>query len=454
MSTLDAYLSEHEDRHLQEFFELLRIPSISTDPAHTGDVRRAARFLVNQFNDLGIEAELCDTEGHPIVYAQSLQAPGKPTVLFYGHYDVQPADPIELWDSPPFEPTVRDGAIYARGASDDKGQVFAHIKALEAIVKTEGKLPINLKFVIEGEEESGSSSLDPFLATNKERLEADVVVVSDTGMLDPQTPVICYGLRGLAYHQINVQGPSRDLHSGLYGGTVDNPINALCHIVSRLKDENGVIQIPGFYDDVLDLTESDREEFAKVPFDEEGFLGEADAVAFGEPGYSTMERRGGRPTLDVNGMWGGYTGEGAKTVLPAKAHAKVSMRLVPNQDPKSIAKKFETYVREIAPPTVKVDIESMHGAQPSITDRTSAHVQAAVRAISKVFGKPPVFTRGGGSIPVVASFKNILGLDTILAGFALPDDRIHSPNEKFELNSFRAAARFGVRVWHELAKIA
>ncbi len=453
MSTLDAYLSEHEERHLQEFFDLLRIPSISTDPTHAGDVREAAQFLVDQFNGLGIKAEVCDTEGHPIVYAEWLNAPEKPTVLFYGHYDVQPADPIELWDSPPFEPTIRNDAIYARGASDDKGQVFGHIKALEAIVKTEGTLPINLKFVIEGEEESGSSSLEPFLTANKARLEADVVVVSDTGMLDPETPAICYGLRGMAYHQINLQGPSRDLHSGMYGGAVDNPINAMCHLVSKLKDEKGVIQIPGFYDDVAELSESDRAEFERVPFDEEGFLGEIDSAAYGEPGYSTLERLGGRPTLDVNGMWGGYTGEGAKTVLPAKAHAKISMRLVPKQDPNAIARQFEAFVREIAPPTVKVDVESMHGAQPSITDRTSPYVQATVRAISELFGKAPVFTRAGGSIPVVASFKNILGLDTILAGFALPDDRIHSPNEKFDLNSFRAVARFGVRVWHELAKI-
>ena len=453
MSELDAYLEEHAARHLEEFFEFLSIPSISTDPAYVGEVRRAAEYLVSEFRALEFDVELCETPGHPIVFAQWLGAEGAPTVLFYGHYDVQPPDPLELWDSAPFEPTVRDGRIYARGASDDKGPVFAHVKGLEALKAVTGTLPINFKFVLEGEEECGSSNLDPFLEANKERLAADVVLVSDTGLISKEQPSICYGLRGLAYHQINVRVCDRDLHSGLYGGTVNNPLNALCHIVAQLKNDQGVVQIPGFYDDVVALTAEERKEFADLPFDSHGFLSEIEAVDFGEPGYTVPERIGARPTLDVNGMWGGYTGEGAKTVLPATAHAKISMRLVANQRPADIARKFEDYVNAIAPASVQVDIETMQGGQAYLGDTSSAYFKAAADALGEVFGKTPVFTREGGSIPVIAAFKDILGLDSILAGFGLADDRIHSPNEKMEMDLFVAAKRFAVRVWPAIAAI-
>ena len=452
MNALDSYLESNSKRHLDEFFDFLRIPSISTDPAHSEDVDNCADFLVQQFKSIGFQVEKVATDGHPIVYAEWLGAPDKPTVLYYGHYDVQPPDPLELWDSPPFEPTIRDGAVVARGASDDKGQVFAHIKAFEALMAIDNRMPINIKVLIEGEEESGSSNLDPFIKSYRDRLNADVVLVSDTAMFDRETPSICYGLRGLAYFQINVTGPSRDLHSGSFGGAVDNPINALCYLINRLKDRDGVIQIPGFYDSVLKLSDTERQELSQLPFDEPAFLGEVNAKAFGERGFSTLERIGARPALDVNGIWGGYTGEGAKTVLPSKAHAKVSMRLVPNQSPAEIAVKFQDYLNTISPDSVQVSVESMHGGEPSVSDRSSPFVAASSRALEALFGKPPLFVREGGSIPVVSSFNQILGLDTILAGFGLANDRIHSPNEKFELDCFRTAARFGVRVWHEMAQ--
>ncbi len=451
MNALDSYLEEHSERHLAEFFDFLRIPSISTDPDHKGDVGRCADYLVTELKRIGFQAEACATPGHPIVYAEWLGAEGAPTVLLYGHYDVQPADPLELWNSPPFEPTIVDGAVYARGAADDKGQVFGHVKALEALMTVEGKLPLNLKLVIEGEEESGSVNLDTFLESNKARLAADVVVVSDTGMIDRETPSIVYALRGLSYHQIDVYGPNRDLHSGMYGGAVDNPLNALCHIVSKLKDEDGNITIPGFYDSVRELTDAERAEIARLPFDSAGFLGEIEAKDHGEAGFSVPERLGARPTLDLNGIWGGFTGEGAKTVLPAEAHAKVSMRLVPDQTPAEVDAKFEAFVKSVAPPTMRVEVTSMHGGAPSISNIESPYVEAAAKALEDLFGKRPVFTREGGSIPVVASFKTILGLDTILAGFSLSDDAIHSPNEKFDLTCFKNLTRWGVRVWHEMA---
>lgn len=450
---LDAYLAEHRDRHIAEFFDFLRIPSVSTDPEHKADVRRCAEFLVTRFAAMGFEVEAVETPGHPIVYAEWLGAPeGAPTILYYGHYDVQPPDPLDLWKSPPFEPTVRDGAVFARGAADDKGQVWAHVVALEALMKVEGALPVNLKLVIEGEEESGSTNLDAFLEGQAERLAADVVVVSDTAMFDRDVPSICYGLRGLSYQQIDVYGPNRDLHSGVYGGGVANPLNVLCQMVAKLKDEDGRVLIPGFYDAVRELDSDERAEIAKLPYDEAAFLGEIGAKPHGEPGYSTLERVGARPSLDLNGIWGGFTGVGAKTVLPAEAHAKVSMRLVPDQDPKVVDQLFADYVKSIAPDTVTVKVTAMHGGSPAIADRTSPYVQAAAQALEQVFGKEPVFVREGGSIPVVASFKKLLGVDTILAGFSLSDDRIHSPNEKFELRCFEAATRWSVRVWDLMAQ--
>jgi acetylornithine deacetylase/succinyl-diaminopimelate desuccinylase-like protein len=429
----------------------LRFPSVSTDPRHGGDVRNCALYLVDMLAGMGFTAELFATPGHPVVFAQWLGKPGAPTVIYYGHYDVQPPDPLELWESPPFEPTIRDGAVYARGACDDKGQVFAHIKAWEALLATTGQLPINLKVILEGEEECGSAHLADFLSSQRDRLTGNVVVVSDTAMFAPHTPTVCYGLRGLSYIQINVVGPCRDLHSGAFGGGVDNPINALCHMIGALKSPEGHVRIPGFYDDVRGLSDAERHEQAALPFDEQAFLTEAGTIPHGEQGYSTLERICARPTLDCNGIWGGFTGVGAKTVLPSQAHAKISMRLVPNQRPEDVNEKIVRYLRDIAPATVKVDIDVMYGSAPSITTRDSPYVRAASRALESVFGRPPVFVREGGSIPVVADFKRILGLDTMLVGFGLATDRIHSPNEKFDLDNFRWAMRWSTRVWEEIS---
>jgi acetylornithine deacetylase/succinyl-diaminopimelate desuccinylase-like protein len=454
MTALDTYLDTHAERHLSELFEFLRHPSISTDPAHREDVRRCAQYLTDALRRLGFDTELVDTTGHPIVFAERLRVPGAPTVLFYGHYDVQPVDPLSLWHSPPFEPTLVDGAIVARGASDDKGQVFAHLKGLEAVLDQQGELPVNVKLLLEGEEECGSPSLEAFLEAYHDRLDADVVLVSDTCMFDRGQPAIVYALRGLAYLQINVRGPSRDLHSGAYGGAVDNPINALCHIVSGLKDREGRVLIPGFYDDVRVLRPEERAEIARLPFDAAAFLAEVDARGFGEPGYTTRERLGARPTLDVNGLWGGFTGTGAKTVLPSTAHAKISMRLVPHQRPDDINEKAVAFIHELAPPTVDVDVEVIYGSRPSLTERDSPWIKAATRALGHVYDRPPLFVREGGSIPIVGAFKDRLGLDTLLVGFGLNDDRIHSPNEKFDLQCFREAIRFSVHFWNEVAQVA
>lgn len=453
MTTPIDYIEDRHDQFLEELKEYLRIPSVSTDSIHKADVNRCANWLADHLRSIGIENTVVEeTAGHPIVYAERIEDPAKPTYLLYGHYDVQPPDPLELWDSPPFEPTIRDGKIFARGATDDKGQVFCHLKAIEAHLATNGSLPVNLKLLIEGEEEVGSPSLEPWVHAQKDRLACDAVIISDSSMYGRGLPAIMYGLRGLAYFEIKVTGPSHDLHSGLYGGAVPNPINVLAKMIASLHDENGRITIPGFYDKVRALEPSEREEFASLPFSEEEFLNETGAKATaGEAGYTSIERTTARPTLDCNGIWGGFTGQGAKTVLPSHASAKFSCRLVPDQSPDEINELVIAHLRSIAPPSVKVEITPHHGGWPVITSRDNPTVQAASRAFQKTWGKSPVFIRGGGSIPVVATFDQVLGAPTVLMGFGLNDDRLHSPNEKFDLECFWQGIRTSAHLWDELA---
>lgn len=438
MSQVSEYIDDNKEQFKDELFDFLRIPSISTDSEHKNNVKDAAYFLINKLESLNMDrVELFETEGNPIVYGELITDESKPTVLVYGHYDVQPPDPMDEWETPPFEPTVRDGDIYARGSSDDKGQSYTHLKALEAYQKTDTDFPVNIKFIFEGEEEIGSPSLVPFIEDHKELLSCDMVLISDTAMFAEDTPSITYALRGLAYMQIEVEGPNRDLHSGVYGGAVDNPANVLCNIIAQLKDDDGVIQIPGFYDDVVELSEEEREAYLKLPFDEEEYKEKLGLNALnGEKGYSTLERTSARPTLDVNGLWSGYQGEGAKTVLPAKAGAKVSMRLVPNQEPKKAAKLFKEYVESLAPDTVDITVKEHHGGHPAITDLSFYGLQAAADAFEEIYNKEPFFTREGGSIPIVADFQKVLGAQSILMGFGLNSDAIHSPNEKFALKDF------------------
>ncbi|SEU06194.1 dipeptidase [Hymenobacter actinosclerus] len=432
-----TYLKENQDRFLTELIDWLRIPSVSADPKFAGDITKAAEYLKARFEEVGLDnVELCPTAGNPIVYGEKLVDASLPTVLVYGHYDVQPADPYELWDSPPFEPVIKDEKIYARGACDDKGQVYMHVKALE-VMKQEGAFPCNIKIMIEGEEEVGSNNLGIFVRANKEKLKADVILVSDTGMLANDEPSIEVGLRGLSYHEVEVTGPNRDLHSGLYGGAVANPINVLCKMIASLHDENNHITIPGFYNNVAVLSAAEREELNRVPHSDEEFkksIGLPDV--YGEKGYTTVERVGIRPTLDVNGIWGGYTGEGAKTVIASKAYAKISMRLVPNQTSEEITALFQQHFESIAPSGVTVKVKPHHGGEPVVTPTDSVAYKAAADAMETTFGKRPIPTRGGGSIPIVAMFKSELGLDTVLLGFGLDSDAIHSPNEHYGVFNF------------------
>ena len=437
MSEPANFIETHKERFLEELIELLKIPSVSTDPDHKDDVNKTAHALKKRFEEAGVDkAEVCPTPGHPIVYAEKIIDPNLPTVLVYGHYDVQPADPIELWNQPPFEPVIKDGNIIARGSCDDKGQMYMHVKAFEAMMKT-NTLTCNVKFMIEGEEEVGSDSLEPFMKENKEKLTADVVLVSDTAMLSNETPSITIGLRGLSYVEVEVTGPNRDLHSGIYGGAVANPINVLAGMIASLQDENGHITIPGFYDDVQTVSDEERKAMAAAPFDLEAYKKDLEiGDVQGEKGYSTLERTTIRPTLDVNGIWGGYIGKGAKTVLPSKAYAKISMRLVPNQDSQKITQLFTKHFLSIAPKSVKVKVTPQHGGQPAITPTDSAAYAAASKAMEESFGKKPIPMRSGGSIPIVALFENILGLKTVLFGFGLDSDKIHSPNEQFGLFNY------------------
>lgn len=437
MQVWKDYQAENKDRFLEELLALLRIPSVSADSRHNQDTQQCAEAVKIRLEEAGADkVEVCQTAGHPIVYGEKIIDPSLPTVLVYGHYDVQPADPLELWHSGPFEPVIKDGNIYARGSADDKGQFYMHVKAFETMHKT-NTIPCNIKFMIEGEEEVGSANLGIFLKENKDRLKADVVLISDTSMISLDNPSIDTGLRGLAYMEVEVTGPNRDLHSGVYGGAVANPATILAKMIASLHDENNHITIPGFYDKVQELSAEERAALNAAPFDEEEYkkdLGIDDV--WGEKGYSTIERTGIRPTLEVNGIWGGYTGEGSKTVLPSKAFAKISMRLVPNQDWHEISDLFTKHIEAIAPKSVKVKVTKHHGGSPYVTPTDSVAFQAAHQAIHTTFGKDPIPVRGGGSIPIVALFEKELGLKTVLMGFGLDSDNLHSPNEKYGLANY------------------
>jgi len=447
------YAKTNREIHLNELKDFLKIPSVSTQPEHDADVAKAAQWLADSMQEAGVEnVQIIDTVGHPLVYGDWLHAGEKaPTVLIYGHYDVQPAEPFDLWDSLPFEPTIRDDYVYARGSSDDKGQAFIHVKAVQAHLAANGRLPVNVKFIMEGEEESGGASLTAFIPENKELLKADVALVSDTGMISKEQPSIVYGLRGMCYLFMDITGPTRDLHSGSFGGGIDNPLNVLGHIIAKLKDENGRVLIPGFYDDVRELSAEERSMLAEYNFDEAGWLAETGAPqAWGDPDYTLVERLGARPTLDVHGIIGGYTGPGGKTVLPSTVHCKLSMRLVPYQNPEKIEEAFKAYIQEIAPPSVTIEITGGHGAPATITDFEIPAIKAAVTAYTDAFGKEPIFMREGGSIPVVGQFQEYLGLETVLMGFGLPDDKIHAPNERFYLPNFFKGIETSIRFLSEL----
>lgn len=437
MQEIRKYVSDNKQRFLDELFELLRFPSVSADPKYKGDMLKTADYVAEKLKAAGADkVEICNTAGYPIVYGEKITSTSLPTVLVYGHYDVQPPDPLDLWKTPPFEPTIRDGKIYARGACDDKGQFYMHVKALELMMKT-NSLPCNIKFMIEGEEEVGSGNLGIFVNQNKERLKADVVLISDTSMISLEHPSLETGLRGLSYVEVEVTGPDRDLHSGVYGGAVANPATILAKLIASMHDENNHITIPGFYDDVLELSAEERKDLNKAPYDEKEYKLDLKVdELWGEKGYSTLERTGTRPTLEVNGIWGGYIGEGAKTVLPAKASAKISMRLVPNQQSDKITKIFKDHFEKIAPKSVKVKVSPHHGGEPVVTPTDSIAYKAAQKAILQSFGKEPIPTRGGGSIPIVALFEKELGIKTVLMGFGLDSDNLHSPNEKFDIANF------------------
>lgn len=447
------YAQAHRDEHLAQLLDFLRFPSVSTRSEHKADVQAAAEWLVERLAEAGLEnIRLIETRGHPLIYADWTHAgDDKPTVLIYGHYDVQPAEPLELWQTPPFEPVIKDDYVYARGSSDNKGQLYVHVKAVEAYLKQHGRLPVNVKFIIEGEEEMGGGSLAQFVPSHPDLLEADLALISDTPIVSADQPAITYGLRGICYTFLDVTGPRRDLHSGAYGGGIDNPINVLAHIISNLKDEAGRVLIPGFYDKVRPLSDEERQLLAQFPFDEAEWLQETGAPAsWGEPGYTLVERLGARPTLDVNGIIGGYTAEGAKTIIPASVHAKISMRLTPDQDPAEIIDLLRRYVQELAPPTVQVEISGDHGAPATIVDLSAPAIQAMAKAYTEVFGREPVYAREGGSIPVVGLIQEHLGIETVLMGLGLPDDRIHAPNERFYLPNFFRGIETAVHFLAEL----
>jgi acetylornithine deacetylase/succinyl-diaminopimelate desuccinylase-like protein len=454
MTNIDQYLQSNAGRFEDELCQWLRIPSVSADPERQADIRRAADWAAGQLRSLGFDTEIIPTAGHPVVFARSPEVPGAPTALVYGHYDVQPPDPLDKWTSPPFEPVRREGNVFARGATDDKGQLFTHIKSVEAWLKTQGRLPINLKFLIEGEEEIGSNNLETFIEKQIERLRCDCVVISDGGQFAPGMPAITYGLRGIAYYELRLTGPNRDLHSGSFGGSITNPANALAKIMSGLIDEQGRVRVPRFYDDVVPLTPREREQFAALKFDEEDYFKQVGVDgAIGEAGYTSLERRWARPTFDINGMWSGYQGEGAKTILPAGAGAKFSFRLVPNQDPAKITADLKWLLTELCPPGIQTELIEYHNAPGVLVPLDSPYVEAASRAIESAFGRPPVYTREGGSIPVVTTFHNVLKADTLLMGWGQDDDAAHSPNEKFSLADFHRGIKASARLWEELSMI-
>jgi len=440
-----SFAEEHSQRFIEDLVEFVKIPSISSSSEHTDEVRRCAEFLRNQMLQSGLQrAEIFETAGHPAVYGEWLGAEGKPTVLIYGHYDVQPVDPLELWETPPFEPSIRDGRMYGRGTVDDKGQIYVHLKAIECWLSEHGRLPLNVKFIAEGEEEIGSENLGDFLDNNQELLKADTAVISDTPMFKKGMPSICYGLRGLAYFQLNLRGSKQDLHSGSFGGAVKNPIHALTEIIA--------LSIPGFYDDVLPISDEEREDLSALPFDEESYRQDVGAPAlFGEEGYSVLENLWARPTLDVCGIWGGFQGEGAKTIIPAEAHAKVSMRLVPNQNPERVGDIFEAFIKEIAPSEVEVSVERLHGGDGFVADVSHPAFNAAKRALQKGFGKEAVFIREGGSIPFVQTMVDALKIPCLLIGFGLPDENAHAPNEWLDLENYQLGIISSIYLYDELA---
>jgi acetylornithine deacetylase/succinyl-diaminopimelate desuccinylase-like protein len=450
---IEAYLDATRDARLESYKAFLRIPSVSGMPAHAGDCRVAAQWLADALTTAGLEhVEVSETGGHPVVYADWLHAEGAPTVIVYGHYDVQPVDPLDLWTSPPFEPVVVGNRMLARGAADDKGQIHLHVMAAAAQLATRGSFPVNLKYVFEGEEESSSVHLDAWLVASRDRLGADVAIISDSGFFEGNLPAITVGLRGIMYAQIDVVGTAADLHSGSFGGAVQNPANALAQIIAALKGPDGRIRIPGFYDDVRALTDAERTEIAALPFDEATYKADLGVSALvGEAGFTTLERRGARPTLDVNGMWGGFQGDGTKTIIPAHAHAKISCRLVTAQEPARIFEAFKAYVDDIAPPGVTVTVQNLDGGLPSLTPTGHPATQAAARALEATFGRAPLYIREGGSIPVTASFESILGLPVVLLGFTPPDDHAHAPNESMDLDNYETGIRTVIRTWDELA---
>lgn len=456
MDDILKYLDAERGTFERDLCELLAIPSVAADSKYHPDVRRAAAWVAGQFQALGLKTESIETIGQPLIYAESPPVPGAPTVLVYSHYDVQPPDPLGEWITPPFEPTIRNGNVYARGATDDKGQMLTHVLSARAWLRTRGKLPVQVKFAIEGEEEVGSKGIYDFLKKpgSTEKLQADIVVISDTSQFGPGQPGITYGLRGIAYFEIRLTGPKQDLHSGTFGGAVTNPLNTLAILLNSLRDAAGRVQVPGFYDDVLPISDRERQQFAALNFNEKDFQEQIGVTGvFGEEGYTTLERRWARPTFDVHGLWGGYQGEGGKTVLPAKAGAKFSFRLVPNQDPKKVAASLEKFLRERLPPGIKMELIYMSGAAGCVVPLESPYMTAAEKAIEAGFGKRPVFIREGGSIPIVVNFKQQLGVDTLLLGWGLDDDNTHSPNEKFNLSDFHRGIRASAALWEEIAKI-
>ncbi|APZ91622.1 dipeptidase [Fuerstiella marisgermanici] len=454
MDQVISSLKASQSQALDELFEFLRIPSVSADSQFKPAMQQCADFVLKAMQAAGLTAEIITTKGHPIVYGERIEDASLPTVLIYGHYDVQPPDPLDLWTTPPFEPQIRDGKVFARGATDDKGQVFTHLKSLQACIDVNGKLPVNVKFLIEGEEEVGSDNLDKFLEQSKDRLKADIAVISDTSQYGDGIPAITYGLRGIVAAEVRLTGPSKDLHSGVYGGSIANPANAIAALCGSLVDATGRVQIPGFYDDVAELTEAEKQQFEALPFSESEFLNEIGSGAvFGEDGYSTLERRWTRPTCDINGIVSGYTGEGPKTIVPSKASAKITCRMVPNQNPEKILDSLETFLRDQCPAGLKFEFLRFHGCEGFVLDPTSPWISAASEAVEAAFGKSPVFIREGGSIPVVSSFQQILGIDTLLLGWGRNTDNLHSPDEHFHVEDFHNGTLASAYLWEKLGAV-
>lgn len=454
MQQIEAYLQSNHDRFVRTLCEYVRFPSVSAQPQHRKDLAACAEWLKGHCESIGLDAKLCPTAGNPVVLARTPRRSGvrRPHYLVYGHYDVQPAEPFELWNSPPFEPRIEGSSLFARGASDNKGQHLAHLNAVEAYLKTGTELPCDLTFLIEGEEEVGSPSLADFVRRNRQALRCQAIVISDTGLVSPKHPTLTYALRGIVAVEVKVQGPARDLHSGLFGGSVDNPAMVLCQMLASLRDKKGRVTVPGFYDDVKPLSSFERKQLARQPFNPQAyrrFLGTP--ALFGESGFTPIEQRSARPTLEINGLTSGYQGEGSKTIIPSWASAKITMRLVPDQNPAAIRRSLIRQLRAICPPTVKLEITDGHGGEPYIVPPESAEVQAGLRALKRAFGYEPVLVREGGSIPILLAFKKILHADALLLGLSLPDDNPHSPNEKFDLNVFASGMRMGAYLWQELA---